>query len=84
MLHAYWTSVCIFLIAEQKSSLHILQRKSSNDQDHADGNIDCRSIDASEETIGDDSNEICSNPPNASCSTSRDALTGCIPGDWSP
>jgi hypothetical protein len=43
------------------------------------------SIDASEEVMGD-SKATCSYALHAWCSTwcstSRDALTGCIPGDW--
>jgi hypothetical protein len=35
----------------------------SNDQDHADGNVERRGIDASEEAIGDDSNVIGLNAP---------------------
>jgi hypothetical protein len=37
----------------------------SNDQDHADGNVKSCSIDASGEAIGDGSNVICLNAPNA-------------------
>jgi hypothetical protein len=45
MLHTHWTSVYEFLTDEQKSSVQVLE--SSNDQDHADVNVTCRSIDAS-------------------------------------
>jgi hypothetical protein len=34
--------------------------------DHADGNVQCRGIDASDEAIGDDSNAICLNASHAS------------------
>jgi hypothetical protein len=44
---------------EQKSSLQVLE--SPNDQHHADGNVECRCIVASEQATGDDSNVICSN-----------------------
>jgi hypothetical protein len=40
--------------------------ESSSDQDHADGNVKCRGIDASEEAVGDDSNVICF---SASCAS---------------
>jgi ribulose bisphosphate carboxylase small subunit len=57
MVHSSWTSVCEFLRAEQKSSMHILESK---DQDHADGYVEHLGIDASEAAIGDDRNVICS------------------------
>jgi hypothetical protein len=40
--------------------------QSSNDQDHADGNVERHSIDASEKAAGDDSNVLCL---NASCAS---------------
>jgi hypothetical protein len=54
MLHTH--RVCKFLSANQESSLQVLE--SFNDQDHTDGNVECRGIDVSEEAIGDDSNVI--------------------------
>jgi hypothetical protein len=56
MLHTYWSSVCEVLSAQQKSSMQVVE--SSNDQDHAEGNVEHCSIDAFEEVIGDDSNVI--------------------------
>jgi hypothetical protein len=56
MLHTYWSSVCEVLSAQQKSSMQAVE--SSNDQDHAEGNVEHRSIDAFEEVIGNDSNVI--------------------------
>jgi hypothetical protein len=55
MLHTFLASVCKFLNAEQKSSLQV--PVSSNDQDHADGNVECHGLDASEGAVGDDSNK---------------------------
>jgi hypothetical protein len=49
MLNIYLTSVFQILIAKQKSSLQVLE--SSSDQDHADGNDECRSIGAFEEAV---------------------------------
>jgi hypothetical protein len=45
--------------ATQTSSLQVVL-ESSNDQDHADGNVECRGTDASKEA-GDDSNVNCLN-----------------------
>jgi hypothetical protein len=56
MLHSYWTFVCKFRSVEKKPSLQVLD--SSNDQDHAEGNVECPGIDASEEAVGDRSNVI--------------------------
>jgi hypothetical protein len=56
MLHTCWTSVCNFRSAEQISSLQMFL-ESSNDQDHADGNVECRGTGASREAAGDDSNK---------------------------
>jgi hypothetical protein len=82
MLRTCWASVGKFLSADQKSSMQVLE--SSNDQDHADGNVECRGIDASGENIGDDSNYLFKCSMRVTwCSTSRDSLTGCIPEDWS-
>jgi hypothetical protein len=83
MLHTHWTSVYKFLSDEQESSVQVLE--SSNDQDHADANVACRSIDASEEAIGDDSIFLCLNAPCKSCVVAQvaNSLAGFIPGDWS-
>jgi hypothetical protein len=64
MLHTHWNSVCKFSSAGQKSSMQPLE--SSNDQDQANGNVERRGIDASEEAIGDGSDELCLNAPRAS------------------
>jgi hypothetical protein len=56
MLPSCWPSVCQFLSAEQKSSLQVLE--SSNSQDHADGNDECRGIGAPEKAIGAPENAI--------------------------
>jgi hypothetical protein len=64
VLHTYWTSVGKFLRAEQKSSMQVLE--SSNNYDHADGNVERRGIGAPREGIGDDSNVGCLNAPHAS------------------
>jgi hypothetical protein len=48
----------------------------SNDQDHADGNVERHGIDASEEAIGDDSNVI-----RLKCST---GATWCSTSHYSP
>jgi hypothetical protein len=50
--------------AEQTSSLQVLE--SSNYQDDADGNVECRSINSSGESVSDDSNGICLNASQAS------------------
>jgi hypothetical protein len=63
MLHTYWTSVCKLFSAEKQSSLQVLAP--SNDEGHADGNVERRRIDASEEAVCDDSNVFCL---NATCS----------------
>jgi hypothetical protein len=42
--------------------------------DHADGNVKCCGIDASEEAIGDDSNAICLNAPHASHGVAQAAI----------
>jgi predicted carbohydrate-binding protein with CBM5 and CBM33 domain len=42
----------------QTSSLQVVL-ESSNDQDHAHGNVECLGADASGVALGDDSNEIC-------------------------
>jgi hypothetical protein len=76
MLHAYWTSVCKFLSAEQKSSVQLLE--SSNNQEHADGNVQRRGIDDSEEAIGGDSHVICLNAPVA-----MHSQVVSWPGEWS-
>jgi hypothetical protein len=34
-------------------------------EDHADGNVECRGIDASEEAAGDDINVMCLSVPHA-------------------
>jgi hypothetical protein len=40
MLHIYLTQVCKFPSADQTSSFQVVL-ESSNDQDHADGNVQC-------------------------------------------
>jgi hypothetical protein len=47
----------------QKSSLQVL--RSSNDQDHADGNVEHRGIDVPKRPTVDKSNVICGNAPSA-------------------
>jgi hypothetical protein len=58
--------------AEQKSSAQGVQ--SSNDQDHADGDVEDRSLDASKEAIGNDGNVICVKPPRVSHGVTRFAI----------
>jgi hypothetical protein len=50
MLHTCWTLVCRFASTEQKSSLQVLL-EFSNDQDHADGNVECPATDALRELL---------------------------------
>jgi hypothetical protein len=52
MLHTYWTSVCKCLSAEKTYSTQM--KEASNDQNHADGIVKRRGIDAFQEAIGDD------------------------------
>jgi hypothetical protein len=63
--------VCKFLSAEQKSSMQVLE--SSNDQDHADGNVERCGIDRLEEAIGD-GKVICLNSPCASHGVAQVAI----------
>jgi hypothetical protein len=65
MLHTYWISVCEFLSAVQTSSVQTAL-ESSSDTGHADGHVERRGIDASEEATRDASNVICCNAPRAS------------------
>jgi hypothetical protein len=53
------------LRAEQTSSFWVVW-ESSNDQDHADGNVECRCTAASGEVIGNDMNAICLSASRAS------------------
>jgi hypothetical protein len=48
--------------------------KSLNNQDYADGNVECRGIDASEEAIGVDINVVCWNAPRASPDVAQVAI----------
>jgi hypothetical protein len=57
------TSLCKVVSAEHKSSLQFLE--SLNDRVRAEGNVECRGVDASEEAIGDVSNVIQLNAPSA-------------------
>jgi hypothetical protein len=45
--------------AEQTSNLLVVLK--SNDQDHADGNVECRTTHASREAVGSERNGICLN-----------------------
>jgi hypothetical protein len=48
--------------------------ESSNDQDPADGNVKCRSNDASKEAIGDDSHVTCLSAPHTSHGVAQVAI----------
>jgi hypothetical protein len=48
----------LFVSTEKTSSLQVVLEP-SNDQDHAEGNGECRGTDASREAVGDDSTLIC-------------------------
>jgi hypothetical protein len=62
----------------QTSSLQVVLESPYN-EDHADGNAECRGPYASREGFSDDSKFTCS----SISFFSRDSLAGCIPGDWS-
>jgi hypothetical protein len=52
MLRTYWTSLCNFRSSEQTLSFQVVL-ESSIDQDHADGNVECRGTNASGDSVGD-------------------------------
>jgi hypothetical protein len=79
MLHMYGTSVCKPLNAEQKSSLQVLE--SSNHKYHGDVTLNVAVLwrpGSALVTIARNSFTCVT-----WCSTSQDAHTACIPGDWS-
>jgi hypothetical protein len=68
----YWTSVRKLCTAKQKSSTQGL--RSSNDQDHADGDVEDRCLDAFKEAIGNGSNVTCVKAPRVSHGITRVAI----------
>jgi hypothetical protein len=62
-----------FSSAEQTSSLQVVM-EASNDQDHADGNLACRDIDASTDAVCDASNADCLNGSRVSHGVAQAAI----------
>jgi hypothetical protein len=79
-LHTYWTYVCKFVSAKRKSRMRVLD--CSNDQNLADGNVECRVSDVSAESICDDSNVIWLNALRASHGVEQVAIHSQVASQW--